>query len=85
MSESPLAVRPEVHYFAGPQGYIFEATYTPNTATVAQFWNIDMCGGALALEVDERAPVMSDAAKFAREEWPNVGGTIRLDHKGHRA
>ena len=69
----------------GPQGYVFEARYTPHTATVAGFWNVNVCGGALALDQDERVPVMSEACAFAREEWPTVGGTILLDHKGHQS
>jgi len=85
MSERMPAVRPEVHYFAGPKGYVFEATYSVNLQGEPGKWALNVWAGALALDVDERAPVLSEAQSFARETWPEAGGVLSLDHKGHRA
>ena len=74
-----------VHYFAGPHGYVFSVIYKPDETGTAGHWACTVQSGALAIDVDERAPAIGDAGEFAREHWPKVGGLMMIDHRGHRA
>jgi hypothetical protein len=56
--------------------YTFDATPT------AGAWRLHVMGGLLKVELDSRAPVIAEATSYAREAWPDRGGSVAIDHKG---